>query len=159
MFYTTLALVMTVLMGGIIAYNGDLIGRKYGKKRVTLFGLRPKHTAILITSVTGVFISGLTTGVLFLLVPQVRRVILDGEQAIRDNIYYKRSNQTFQAQNAALLKQRSDNQAQLALQAGEIEATKAELKKQRGQLVAVTEKLRIAQTQTRQAERSLRILT
>src|SRR5438876_11732771 len=101
MFYTTLALVMTVLMGGIIAYNGDLIGRKYGKRRVTLFGLRPKHTAILITSVTGVFISGLTTGVLFLLVPQVRHVILEGEQAIRDNYYLTREKKSLNIEMAS----------------------------------------------------------
>lgn len=83
MFWTALALIMTVLMGGIIAYNGDLIGRKYGKRRVSLFNLRPKHTAILITSVTGVVISAVTTGVMFLLVPQVREIILEGEHAIR----------------------------------------------------------------------------
>jgi uncharacterized protein (DUF3084 family) len=82
MFWTTIALVMTVLMGGIIAYNGDLIGRKFGKRRVSMFGLRPKYTAILITSVTGVMISALTTGVLFLLVKPVRDVILRGEAAI-----------------------------------------------------------------------------
>src|SRR6266571_2218250 len=81
--WTTLALIMTVLMGGFIAYNGDLIGRKYGKRRVTLFGLRPKHTAILITSVTGVLISALTTVIMFLLVPPVREIILEGEAAIR----------------------------------------------------------------------------
>src|SRR5436190_7594343 len=84
MFWTFLALGMTVLMGGLIAYNGDLIGRKYGKRRVTLFNLRPKHTAILITSVTGVFISAITTAALFLLVPRVREVILEGEHAIRE---------------------------------------------------------------------------
>ena len=74
MFWTIIALGMTVLMAGIIAYNGDVIGRKYGKKRLTLFGLRPKHTAILITSVTGVFISALTTAAIFLLAPPVRRL-------------------------------------------------------------------------------------
>src|SRR5690349_5546124 len=83
MFWTVVALVMTVIMGGIIAYYGDLIGRKYGKKRLSMFGLRPKYTAILITSVSGVAISAITTGVLFLLVPPVRDIILDGETAIR----------------------------------------------------------------------------
>ncbi len=83
MVWTILALIMTVLMGGIIAYNGDLIGRKYGKRRVSLFNLRPKHTAILITSLTGIMISALTTAVLFLLVPPVRTIIMDGEDAIR----------------------------------------------------------------------------
>lgn len=83
MFWTIAALVLTVLMGGLIAYYGDVIGRRFGKRRVTVFGLRPKHTAILITSIVGVLISGMTTFVLFLLVPPVREVILSGEQAIR----------------------------------------------------------------------------
>lgn len=84
MFWTVLALVMTVIMGGIIAYYGDLIGRKFGKKRLSMFGLRPKYTAILITTVSGVAISAITVIVLFLLVPPVRDIILDGEAAIRD---------------------------------------------------------------------------
>ncbi len=84
MFWTIIALGMTVLMGGIIAYNGDVIGRKFGKKRLSMFGLRPKHTAILITSVTGVLISASTTAAIFLLTPPVRRVMLEGEQAIRE---------------------------------------------------------------------------
>src|SRR5207248_2613412 len=83
--WTGLALFLTVCMGGIIAYNGDVIGRRYGKRRVTMFGLRPKYTAILVTSVTGVLISAGTTIVLFLLVPQVRNVIMNGEYAIAQN--------------------------------------------------------------------------
>src|SRR3954453_4245538 len=83
MFWTVVALVMTVIMGGIIAYYGDLIGRKYGKKRLSWFGLRPKYTAILITSISGGLISSLTMAAMFLLVPPVRNIILQGEQAIR----------------------------------------------------------------------------
>lgn len=30
-----------MLMGGLIAFLGDKIGSKVGKKRMTLFGLRP----------------------------------------------------------------------------------------------------------------------
>src|SRR5438552_18659143 len=81
--WTGLALFLTVCMGGIIAYNGDVIGRRYGKRRVTMFGLRPKYTAILVTSVTGVLISAGTALALFLAVPPVREVIMDGEWAIQ----------------------------------------------------------------------------
>jgi uncharacterized protein (DUF3084 family) len=102
-FWTVVALVMTVVMGGIIAYEGDVIGRKYGKRRVTMFGLRPRHTAILITSVTGVMISAITTGVLFLLVPPVRDVILEGEQAIA-------MNNSLRAETRKLTRQRDDKQ-------------------------------------------------
>lgn len=90
--WTAAALVATVLMGGLIAYAGDLIGRRYGKRRASLFGLRPRHTAALVTSVTGVIISLLTTVVLFLAVGPVRRVILEGEAAIRANVRLRNEN-------------------------------------------------------------------
>ena len=83
--YTFLALVMTVLMGGIIAYYGDLIGRKLGKKRITFYGLRPKYTAVLITSLTGGAISLLSILTLFLIDSPVRNIILHGEKAINSN--------------------------------------------------------------------------
>jgi uncharacterized protein (DUF3084 family) len=117
MFWTILALSMTVLMGGIIAYNGDLIGRKFGKRRVSMFGLRPKHTAILITSITGVLISAGTTTVLFLLVSPVREVILSGEQALRLNRVLKKENSQLDNRITAL-KQQAENAKIQAQQTG-----------------------------------------
>lgn len=46
-----------MLMGGLIAFLGDKIGSKVGKKRMTLFGLRPKYTSIIVTIISGVLIS------------------------------------------------------------------------------------------------------
>ena len=43
-----------MVMGGIIAFLGDKIGSKVGKRRLTMFGLRPKYTSIIITIVSGV---------------------------------------------------------------------------------------------------------
>jgi hypothetical protein len=37
-------LIIIALMGGLIAYMGDKLGTKVGKRRMSLFGLRPKHT-------------------------------------------------------------------------------------------------------------------
>src|SRR5437763_17152499 len=101
--WTGLALCLTVCMGGIIAYNGDVIGRRYGKRRVTMFGLRPKYTAILVTSVTGVLISAGTTIVLFLLVQPVRDVIMYGEEAIAKNRGLKRDNERLLKQHVDLI--------------------------------------------------------
>ena len=42
-----------MLMGGLIAFLGDKIGSKVGKKRMTLFGLRPKYTSIIVTIISG----------------------------------------------------------------------------------------------------------
>ncbi|MBP7560292.1 MAG: DUF3084 domain-containing protein [Armatimonadetes bacterium] len=46
-----------VVVSGVVAYIGDIIGKRLGKKRVTLFGLRPRQTAVLIAVVTGCLIT------------------------------------------------------------------------------------------------------
>jgi uncharacterized protein (DUF3084 family) len=84
MIWTTLALLLLVVLGGFIAYYGDLQGRRWGKRRVSWFGLRPKHTAILITSLTGAFISMVSIAALLLISPPIRQVVLEGEQAIAE---------------------------------------------------------------------------
>jgi uncharacterized protein (DUF3084 family) len=85
MVWTVLALLSLIVLGGFISYYGDLQGRRWGKKRVSWFGMRPKHTAILITSLTGAFISLLSVLTVLLIVPPVREVVLRGERAIEMN--------------------------------------------------------------------------
>ncbi len=51
-----LILVLTVT-GGAIAFIGDRLGFKVGKKRLSLFGLRPRYTSILVAILTGMVIT------------------------------------------------------------------------------------------------------
>lgn len=74
MFGLTLILVL-VIMGGVIAYIGDKIGMKVGKKRLTIFGLRPKHTSIIITIITGILIAALTLALLTAVSRDVRTAL------------------------------------------------------------------------------------
>ena len=46
-------LIVLAVMGGLIAYLGDKIGSKVGKRKIKLMGLRPKYTSILVTIMTG----------------------------------------------------------------------------------------------------------
>ncbi len=85
MLWTMLALLLWIVLGGFISYYGDLQGRRWGKRRVSWFGMRPKHTAILITSLTGGVIALLSVLTLFLIVPPVREVLMRGESAIKEN--------------------------------------------------------------------------
>lgn len=85
MFVTILGLILLTILGAFIAYFGDLQGRRWGKKRVSWFGLRPKHTAILITSITGAVIALGSVGIVMLTVPSVRNIVLRGENAIYEN--------------------------------------------------------------------------
>jgi uncharacterized protein (DUF3084 family) len=53
-----------IILGGVIATVGDRIGTKVGKARLSLFKLRPRKTATLITILTGMIIAFSTLGVL-----------------------------------------------------------------------------------------------
>ena len=65
-----------MLMGGLIAFLGDKIGSKVGKKRMTLFGLRPKYTSVVVTIISGILISFLTVTVLAVVNENVRVALL-----------------------------------------------------------------------------------
>ncbi|HEY8391282.1 MAG TPA: DUF3084 domain-containing protein [Capillibacterium sp.] len=69
-------LVLTIaFLGGLIALLGDRIGMKVGKKRLSIFGLRPKYTSMLITVVTGILIAGTTLLLLALVSNDVRTAL------------------------------------------------------------------------------------
>ncbi|MCQ2359225.1 MAG: DUF3084 domain-containing protein [Phascolarctobacterium sp.] len=78
-------IIVMAIVGGLIAYIADHLGSKIGKKRITLFGLRPKHTSILLTVLSGVVISVLTIGVMAL-ASESARTALFGMDKIRDEL-------------------------------------------------------------------------
>jgi hypothetical protein len=48
--------IITIVAGGI-AYIGDRVGHQVGRKRLTLFGLRPKYTSTIVAVGTGMLIA------------------------------------------------------------------------------------------------------
>lgn len=72
MFIGIAMFLILMIMGGIIAFLGDKIGSKVGKRRMTLFGLRPKYTSIIVTIISGTLISFLTVAVLAVVNDNVR---------------------------------------------------------------------------------------
>jgi len=72
---------LLVILGGVVAYLGDLLGRRLGKRRHTIGRLRPKHTAALGTFVAGMVATFVTILVLALLSEPVRVMLLEGRQA------------------------------------------------------------------------------
>jgi len=71
-----------VIMGGAIAYIGDWLGSKVGKRKLTIFGLRPKHTSILFAVATGAIIAGSTLGVMSIVSRDVRTALF-GMEALK----------------------------------------------------------------------------
>lgn len=72
MFIGIFMFLVLIAMGGLIAFLGDKIGSKVGKRRMTLFGLRPKYTSIIVTIISGTLISFLTIAVLAVVNENVR---------------------------------------------------------------------------------------
>jgi len=66
-------IVFLILLGGLIAPFGDLLGSKIGKARFTILKLRPKRTATIVTIITGGFISAISIGLLILVSEEFRQ--------------------------------------------------------------------------------------
>ena len=64
-----------IVTGGAIAFIGDKLGTKVGKKRLSIFGLRPRHTSMVVTVVTGGLITALSIGFMALISQNVRTAL------------------------------------------------------------------------------------
>ena len=121
-------------MGGLIAYMGDKLGTKIGKRRMSLFGLRPKHTSIIVTIVTGLLVAAATVGVLTFTSQSVRTALFGMDQLRADmkqlnNEVAAKTQELIRGQ--ALLEQNKqeleERMAEIEQIRREVEATKAEL--------------------------------
>lgn len=83
--YGLMLILVLVIMGGAIAYIGDKLGTKVGKKKLTVFGLRPKHTSILVTIITGFLIAATTLGVMTAASKDVRTALF-GMEALKEEL-------------------------------------------------------------------------
>lgn len=164
MFWTVLALLLMVTLGGFISYYGDLQGRRWGKKRVTWFGLRPKYTAILITSITGGLIALMSIVTVLLVFPTVRDILLRGEQAIRDNkqlnaqLTEERQLQAAQLKtiDAKIEKREKEYLARIDTINAELNTRQQQLEEARKALVPTQQKLQRLETQQAVLEAKLK---
>lgn len=69
-----------LMLSGLIAFIGNWIGRYFGKRRLTLFNLRPRRTATVFTVFSGMLIMVLTFGTLLLVSQNVRTAIFGLEK-------------------------------------------------------------------------------
>jgi len=77
---TAIYLLVALLAGGI-AYLGNHLGRQIGKKRMSILGMRPRHTSNFITVVTGSVIAISTLSLFAIFSESVRGVIVGIEQS------------------------------------------------------------------------------
>ena len=127
-------LIIIAIMGGLIAYMGDKLGTKVGKRRMSLFGLRPKHTSIIVTIVTGLLIAAATVGVLTITSQSVRTALFGMDQLRAD---MSRLTAEVTAKNAELERGKAlleANKKELADRMAEIETIRKEVEQSRQEL-------------------------
>jgi uncharacterized protein (DUF3084 family) len=105
-----LLILALLVLGGVLSTLGDRLGSMVGKARLSLFNLRPRKTAVVITALTGSLISALSLG-LMLLVSERLRVGLFQLDQIQDKVRegrvaLARSQQDLQANRLELAQNR-----------------------------------------------------
>ena len=145
-------LILTLLiLGGVLSTLGDRLGSKVGKARLSLFRLRPKKTAVVITVLTGSLISAISLGLMLLVSDRLRTGLFELdqiEQRLRDSRDALSSSRKDLAQSRSALRsaenERSEAQRQLkvvAEQASRLQKELAPLMEQRKQLEAERDRL------------------
>jgi uncharacterized protein (DUF3084 family) len=74
-----------IILGGVIATVGDRIGSRVGKARLSLFNMRPKKTAVLVTILTGSITAATTLGVLLAANRELRDILFRTDAILRQN--------------------------------------------------------------------------
>jgi uncharacterized protein (DUF3084 family) len=84
--YSLILIFTVIIISGLIAFVGDWVGLKIGKKRVTIFGLRPHSTAIFITIISGILIAIITVTILAISSNDVRTALF-GMEELKEKLF------------------------------------------------------------------------
>ena len=71
----TLVIIIIMIVAGAIAYVGDRVGHQIGRKRLTLFGIRPRYTSTIVAVGTGMLIALIVTSIAILFSQQVKTAL------------------------------------------------------------------------------------
>jgi hypothetical protein len=136
--YSLQLVVGLVVLAAVIAYLGDYLGWRLGRRRISLLGLRPRQTARLITVVAGVLITGVTVAVTAALLPEVRA-------ALFQVAYLRQQAATLESQNRTLAEAVKAAQADFQAAEAQLESARKETesaKAQRAEAVRSAEQAR-----------------
>ena len=88
-----LKILLILILGGILSTLGDRLGTRVGKARLSIFKLRPKSTAVLITVFTGSIISAISFATMVVFdrdlriglfqLEDIREKIIDSEKELK----------------------------------------------------------------------------
>ncbi|MGG6293337.1 DUF3084 domain-containing protein [Leptolyngbya sp. AN02str] len=161
---TGLVLILAILvLGGVIATVGDRLGMRVGKARLSLFRLRPRQTATLITIMTGILISAVTFGILFAIDDRLRTGVFELE-SIQDDLANARielgeaqgERETIQRELDVALDEQQEAQRRLSSINRRLDEANVQRDRIEGQLRVTEDQLGSTQSQLQQIETSYR---
>src|SRR5215469_16689267 len=71
----TLTILIVMAISGVIAYVGDRVGHQVGRKRLTMFGIRPRYTSTIVAVGTGMVIALAVTVTALIFSQQVKTAL------------------------------------------------------------------------------------
>lgn len=102
-------ILLLIIISGAIAWVGDNLGRTIGRKRLSLFGLRPRTTATITTLISGTLISLISLAVILVISPDARTGLFGLDQ-LRAQIDHSRQGKVlFKANEVIYLTLIKDN--------------------------------------------------
>lgn len=155
---------LLMLAGGVAAYWGDRVGQAVGKKRLSVFGLRPKYTSRVVAVATGVLIVLFTLTTLLIVSNSVRTALFGIEELQASveqlstevaafelkrlelegrNLELETTNQALEAERARLEQERAELAGELASLQSALNSTREQLSLAREELRALEQNLEV----------------
>lgn len=153
-----LLIVALVLVSGVIAYVGDIVGRRMGRKRLSLFGLRPRHTAIVISVFAGMLITIMTLVVAMTLSRDVKDGFLRVVEMRKRQAEMAERIEQINSSMHELEQQRENAQEELQQRQQELDEAKELLEAANADLESTQEELAKASDALKRAEGAVRRL-
>jgi uncharacterized protein (DUF3084 family) len=148
-------MIALVIVSGVIAYVGDVVGRRMGRKRLSLLGLRPRHTAIVISVLAGMLITIMTLGAAMLVSQDVKdgflRVVEMRTQQAEMALRLVQLNESMEELDRA--RQAAENELQA--RHGELDRTKTMLEEANADLETTQEELAKSSEALKNAEEAV----
>ncbi len=151
-------IIILVIVSAIVAYIGDLVGMRVGKKRVSIFGLRPKSTSSIVTVVSGILITILTLAVLSTTSQTVRTAIFSMKFVQRQITELTSQLQGSRGELVDLETRLLENQQDLISKQLQLAAVEGRLEASEERLKEIEEELKRTKEQQTTALESLAIL-
>lgn len=131
-----------IIISGIIAFLGNYIGRRAGKRRISILGIRPYYTSMIITVITGILITAVTLLIL-LSISSSMRTALESKAQLQETI-------------KMLSQKLSITQSELSIRASELSAAIEYQKKLENSILKQTKKIESLKGEIKNLEKELK---